>query len=1156
MKLAPYAGAAALVLAGSALSFAQLPNPTAPPHFYFETLIGGFNALVDFVPLAGGGLIVGQQDGVIRHFGANGSDLGMIADWRAEVGHHGERGLMSIEPIPGFVPDGGPSSWLYVYYTAGPDGPFGTNQQTTPGRLSRVRIQTVDVGGIPTLREVAGSQQILLGAPNADGTSPTAIPVLHESHMGGSIVFGSDGTLLLSIGDGASFINNDVGGDQPWGFDDFVHPVTGLKGPHSKLHDQGSLRAQDVRSPSGKVLRIDPHTGLGIASNPFFDGDPTSIRSRVWALGFRNPFRMARVPGTGSNSPGAGAPGWFVAADVGSSVWEELDIVRGGENFGWPCSEGATPSAFYQAHQPAPNPFGWVDCGTGAGVATGAALAIPRMDPALLAPSVHVGLDGTPKGGFLAVCVVGGQVYTGSAYPADYVGRYVFGDFAYGWVKAAAISPAGTITAVSDFLEGMETLLGVRVEPGTGDLLFAQRGNIAGGCRVLALRYGANEPPQPIVTWTSGAGGDPLAIAFDATGSLDADGDALSFTWNFGDGSPTVQGASPLHTYAAAGLFKVTVSVDDGFTTVTKDVTVVAGAGPVTVVAQPAEGTVATPGDVITLEGIALGPGGQPLTAEWRIDRFVDGAWALSHLVVPGATAAVAFDAPPGDSTDWFWRVRFVALQGASVVAERVVHVHPSTRVQDAAGTATPLAKVLELIPKGSQGFGSPDVEVWRDVVVPQVGAPANQQYATYHPLGGQTSAFDWVGYELSNALPAGTRMFALDFTEGIHVPQGGWFIETPTLQVRTGATWTTVQQVVVTPPYPKNGAGDDFRTYRFAFPPVEAQAIRLIGRPGGTERFVSVAELRLWVGGPPSLWADITADASAPLSSTLDFVPPGPQGFGSVDLERLRDGAAPPAGTTSVLAQVTSFHASDPGVPAYFGWRFDEPRTIVGLRFTEGLVIQAAGLPLGGWFTSLGVETRLSAKHPWQPVDALTVTPPYRNPGPLTLDYETFQLSFAPRVAREVRIVGPGGGVLGFAAASELRVLAPHGFDGGWISRTGLGLLGDKLTLASSTIPVPGMPFGMHVAGAPPAAPGLLAVAAGPAMFPYGEFSVLLDLVGLLLLPFPCDENGTADLVLQLPPNPSLVGFQSSFQALVLDFSVPGAVAASNALDMTVGSR
>lgn len=89
------------------------------------------------------------------------------------------------------------------------------------------------------------------------------------------------------------------------------------------------MRVQNLDSLSGKILRIHPLTGDGYADNPFYNGDPTHNRSKVYSYGLRNPFRFSVHPQT--NEPFVG--------DVGWTLWEEIHSGRG-KNFGWPCYEG------------------------------------------------------------------------------------------------------------------------------------------------------------------------------------------------------------------------------------------------------------------------------------------------------------------------------------------------------------------------------------------------------------------------------------------------------------------------------------------------------------------------------------------------------------------------------------------------------------------------------------------------------------------------------------------------------------------------------------------------------------------------------------------------------------------------------------------------
>ncbi len=84
---------------------------------------------------------------------------------------------------------------------------------------------------------------------------------------------------------------------------------------------------------------------------------------------------------------------------------------------------------------------------------------------------------------------------------------------------------------------------------------------------------GNNTPPTAAFTFAASG----LTATFDGSGSTDPDGVIQSYRWNFGDGSVAGTGATPSHSYAAAGTFQVTLTVTDdkgGTGTVTKSVTV------------------------------------------------------------------------------------------------------------------------------------------------------------------------------------------------------------------------------------------------------------------------------------------------------------------------------------------------------------------------------------------------------------------------------------------------------------------------------------------------------------------------------------------------------------------------------------------------------
>ena len=397
-------------------------EPVFPPGFEAVQLPGFYDVAVGFTFAPDGTIFLIEKPGRVRvHDGAQ-LQTAPVLDLADEVNGFGDRGLLGVALHPGFAPDGGPTSWIYLLYTvspvAGHDPPFDENDQYSFSRLTRYQLDTL--GG--DVLAAASSRQVLLGSQLADGTVPDGIASLRDSHSNGSLHFADDGSLLVALGDGsfASFV--DGGGNDAPGFEEFVHPTTGLRGPLPQDQDSGAFRSQDLRSLAGKILRLDPETGWGYPSNPFFDGDPASHPSRVWALGLRNPFRMNLVPGTGAADPALGQPNAIFLGDVGWFGWEEIDVCLGGENFQWPCRVGPVANGPYQSYTAVSGPHGYPDCKSASpGVPTGPALAWNHDDPAQLFPAgIHVDSQGAPLAGFTGSCAIGGVHYAGGDYPAKY----------------------------------------------------------------------------------------------------------------------------------------------------------------------------------------------------------------------------------------------------------------------------------------------------------------------------------------------------------------------------------------------------------------------------------------------------------------------------------------------------------------------------------------------------------------------------------------------------------------------------------------------------------------------------------------------------------------------------------------------------------------
>ena len=190
-----------------------------------------------------------------------------------------ERGLLGLALDPDFQKNG----YLYVYYSH-----RGRDSKTDPYRHRVMRITVKDGRGEAPTAILDG---LPIGSQSEFGKG---------NHNGGTLAFGPDGKLYLSIGD--------------------------LAVPQN---------AQDPDSFAGKMLRMNPD-GTAPADNPFYDPKrPTSPGSYVYALGLRNSFDFTFEPRLSGGQAGPAGKARLFATENGPSTNDELNIIEPGKNYGW-----------------------------------------------------------------------------------------------------------------------------------------------------------------------------------------------------------------------------------------------------------------------------------------------------------------------------------------------------------------------------------------------------------------------------------------------------------------------------------------------------------------------------------------------------------------------------------------------------------------------------------------------------------------------------------------------------------------------------------------------------------------------------------------------------------------------------------------------------
>ena len=347
--------------------------------------------------------------------------------------------------------------------------------------------------------------------------------------------------------------------------------------------------SQQLNNPRGKVHRINPD-GTIPTDNPFYDGSGPNVDS-IWARGLRNPYRAYYDPPSGR----------YFIGDVGgndaSTAVEEVDLGVAGANYGWPNNEGPC--------------------------------APPCQSPLFSYP--HNGRDAAITGGF---------VYHGSQFPSSYDGAYFYADYTQNWIRGLRLGANGNVTDTFNFepsdgsVDGPYGDIVYLAEGPDGalyylDLGYSDVGGTFGVSKVRRIKYvRSNQAPVVNASASPTTGATPLNVTFSSSGSSDPEGQPLTYSWAFGDGT-TSTAANPSHTYSSPGVYQARLTVSDGVnTSISTPIAISAGDVPTATISSPTDGMLFQAGDVISYSGDGNDPddGRLPDSAfTWNIDFLHDG---------------------------------------------------------------------------------------------------------------------------------------------------------------------------------------------------------------------------------------------------------------------------------------------------------------------------------------------------------------------------------------------------------------------------------------------------------------------------------------------------------------------------------------------------
>ncbi len=523
---------------------AKADSSFADSHFRETQVFGGLNNPTKLVFAADGRAFVGEKGGVVKAFTSiNDTSPTTVVDLSTTVMNYWDRGLLGMALDPAFL-SGRP--YLYLYYVV--DAPQGQSppvwNDTCPGSPSGPGATTDGCVVYSKLSRftIDLSTNVAVGGSRVDLISDWCSQ--YPSHSGGGMVFGDDGYLYLSGGDGASFTFADYGqggGTVP----NATNPITPINPCGDPLTvtspagtppvvdvataEGGSLRAQDLQTSGdpvtldGSLIRVNPDTGNGAPDNPLHASSDANAR-RIVAYGFRNPFRLTKDPDNGD----------IYIGDVGSEYWEEINrLPEPGtgstvKDFGWPCYEGGiqnnTPTSFKGAL--------WQSMGNNLCdnlYAQGlSAVEKPVYGYYHAGANAPCGVSGDSSASITGVAFYEASAADQNAYPARYNDALFFADYSRNCL--GMLRRAGNGVPDASTWEVVATNVGHPVDLLTGphgDLYYVDLND----SEVMRISYmpspvarGSVTPPVSIA---------PVTVTLDASASTDPDVNATLVSWDW-----------------------------------------------------------------------------------------------------------------------------------------------------------------------------------------------------------------------------------------------------------------------------------------------------------------------------------------------------------------------------------------------------------------------------------------------------------------------------------------------------------------------------------------------------------------------------------------------------------------------------------------------
>ncbi|MFF0503718.1 PQQ-dependent sugar dehydrogenase [Streptomyces fimicarius] len=528
------------------------------------------------------------RDGTVRLTDAAGSTK---TAGKLDVYTHDEEGLQGIAVDPAFSTN----RYVYLYYSPLLNTPPGDAPTTGSaadfepwkGHLSLSRFVLKADGTLDL-----GSEKVVLEVESDRGQC---------CHVGGDIDFDAAGNLYLTTGD-------DTNPFESAGY----APIDERTDRNPQFDAQRSSgNTNDLR---GKLLRITPTAdgGYTVPAGNLFAPGTANTRPEIYAMGFRNPFRMSVDKKTGAVYIGDYGPdAGTTDPNRGPSGQVEFNRVTQPGNFGWPyCTGTNTPTETYGEYTFPSGPSGAkYDCASGPANNSFRNTGLATLPPAQPAWIRYAGDAGSPpEFGGGSESPMAGPVYNFDAnldsavkFPASLDGRFFATEYGRKWIKPVEVKADGSPGVIDTFPWTGTQVMDSAFGP-DGALYVLDYGTGANNQALYRVEYlaGSNRSPVAKAAADRTSGPTPLAVSFSSAGSADPEGGNLTYAWDFGDGATSTD-PNPSHTYTAAGTFNPTLIVTDpeGLTGTASLVVTAGNTAPTVTLTTPADGSLFSFGDSV-----------------------------------------------------------------------------------------------------------------------------------------------------------------------------------------------------------------------------------------------------------------------------------------------------------------------------------------------------------------------------------------------------------------------------------------------------------------------------------------------------------------------------------------------------------------------------